>query len=346
MSRNLVSFVTISSVLPIPGADRIELIKMEENFWQCVSKKGEFNIGDRAVYFEIDSGLPIDDKRFEFFPDSSIKRLENETKVYRLRTIRLRKTLSQGLVLPLSLFDELAGDLGEKSLSDILNVQLWEPPQKGNPGEPKGNFPNFIRKSDQERIQNLPDFFYAYKNTEFEVTEKLNGSSLTVYYCDGVMSVCSRNLDLKEEAGGHFWDTALKYNIKEGLNILKKNIGIQGEIVGPKIQKNPYGLEWKKLFIYNIFDIDEQKYMGKQDRLKTIGELIVACDKEVLSVPEIYTGKILDDYNTIDDLINFADGKSALDSSVNREGIVCKSLCGYVSFKVISNNYLLGEFIL
>lgn len=242
MKRKLISIRKIKEIFPIKGADNIELAKIDG--WQTVVKKGEFHKGDYGVYFEIDSFLPIED-RYEFLRKSSYKKLPNGTEGFRLKTIKLRKVLSQGLILPLSLFPEIASIDTGIDLSKRLNVTKYEAPIPAHlSGIVKGQFPSFISKSDQERIQNLPEYFEEYKDIEFEETEKLDCSSVTFYTNNEDFGVCSRNLELKESEDNTIWWLAKKLNIENTLFKLSKNIALQGEIVGEGIQKKQ--IEYKR----------------------------------------------------------------------------------------------------
>ena len=98
-TRKLVSIKTATQVEPIVGADSIEVVTIEEG-WKCVVKKGDIRVNDRIFYFEIDSFLPENDARFGFLMNHTC--LFNGKKGHRLRTIMLRKQLSQGLALPLT----------------------------------------------------------------------------------------------------------------------------------------------------------------------------------------------------------------------------------------------------
>ena len=163
MERKLATIETVKELKPIPDADLIELAIVRG--WQCVVKKGEFKPGDKGVYFEVDSFLPLDDK-YEFLKKTSYKQMREEYG-YRLKTCKFRGQISQGLFLPLKQFDELKDmvfDIGD-DVTKELNIKLYEPPIPAHlAGEVKGAFPTFLRKSDQERIQNLLHYFEKYKN--------------------------------------------------------------------------------------------------------------------------------------------------------------------------------------
>jgi RNA ligase (TIGR02306 family) len=196
-------------------------------------------------------------------------------------------------------------------------------------------FPSFLKKTDEERIQNLTREFEGYKNEVFYVTEKLDGSSVTYYVKDGVFGVCSRNLDLVESEGNSMWKFAITSGLKERLLALDRNIAVQGEIIGEGIQGNPYKIIGQTVRLFNGFDIDKYEYLSLDDLLKLSKWL------EVKTVPILDLEFRLPD--TIDELLSYADSKSVLNEKFDREGIVIRSHDRKISFKVISNKFLLNE---
>jgi len=320
--RKLATIQKINGVYPIEGADRI--CQYGINGWKVVDQVGKYQVGDHVVYIEIDSWVPT--TVAPFLSKGKEPRVYNDIPGEKLRTIRLKKALSQGLILPLDIFT--LGYFEGTDVSDILGITKWEPPQEFRSADAKGNFPEFIRKTDQERIQNC--FRDANRDVLYEVTEKLEGSSMTVYFNNGEFGVCSRNLDLKEDENNTFWKTALATGIREKLAGLVDNIAIQGELVGPKIQGNIYKLDDYKWYVFDIFDIDKGKYLCTGDRRRIVEFL------GLLSVPIIE-----EHYNLVDNLetlLDHANGYSSLNPKQLREGLVYKSVAG--SFKVISNKYL------
>jgi RNA ligase (TIGR02306 family) len=329
--RKLVTIRKVLKIDPIVGADNIELCLI--GGWQCITRIGEFKEGDLALYFEIDSFLP-ERAEFEFLRASSFKTMHTGQTGFRLRTMKLRKVLSQGLLLPLSLFSLDFSDT-KKDYAEDLGVILWEP--KPNPqleGVIKGNFPTYIiPKTDQERIQNLPEWFTEHSDVVFEITEKLDGTSVTCFLHEGEFGVCSRNLELKRDENNTLWKIAIENKIEEKLKSIGKNLALQGELVGPGIQKNPLQLKELTYFVYDVFDISEQKYLGANERFDLVTNL------GLNHVPLISYFKILDNYN-MEELLEFAKGDSTF-GKFKREGIVCKAVDGSISFKAINNDYLL-----
>jgi len=169
----------------------------------------------------------------------------------------------------------------------------------------------------------------------FYVTEKLDGSSVTYYVKDGVFGVCSRNLDLLEDENNSMWKFAITSGLKELLLALNRNIAVQGEIIGEGIQGNPYKIIGQTVRLFNGFDIDKYEYLSLDDLLKLSKWL------EVKTVPILDLEFRLPD--TIDELLSYADSKSVLNEKFDREGVVIRSHDRKISFKVISNKFLLNE---
>lgn len=338
--RRLVTLRTVRDILPIAGADNIELAIVDG--WQCVVKKGEFRAGDPGLYFEIDALLPDSDARFAFLAKHGVKRNPDGRTGYRLRTVRLRGVLSQGLLLPMRDFPEIVpDDEYAEALDDQLGVVKWEPHVSAAlGGNPRGNFPAFVPKTDQERIQNAT-FILGDENL-YEVTLKLDGSSMTVYHRDGEMGVCSRNINLQEDEGNTFWAVARMLNLPERIAALG-NFAVQGELMGPGIQGNRENLPAHDLYVFDVFDIDAQRYLLPPERIQFMahlnamdGPVVNSCPLVMMASPaEISRGDI-------NRMLDHATGPSLFNNT--REGVVWKhmSVPG-ASFKVISNEFLLTE---
>lgn len=333
--RKLVTLRKISEVHPIENADNIERVVIDG--WNVVSRKGEFKKGDDCVYFEIDSLLP-EEERYEFLRKSSWKPALQK---FRLKTAKLRGVISQGLVLPLSSFDLNFSNYNTgDDLTEVLGVEKYEPPIPAElGGDVKGNFPYFIPKTDEERVQNVPDIIARHPNTEFVITEKIDGTSSTFYVKDGEFGFCGRNWEFKLETENTYKKIAGMYNLEEKMSSLSKSIAIQGEIAGPSIQKNKYKLDNHKLFVYHAYDIDNQRYYDHDEFMALCKEIGVE------TVPVLEIRKL--DGIIFDELLAMADGESKL-YKTKREGIVIKSRVektdpetGRLSFKVISNKFLM-----
>jgi len=330
MERILASFQIITKLTPIPGADRIETARILG--WDVVVRKSEFVVGEMCVYFEIDSVLPLK-------PWSEFLYNENEPDApIRLRTVRLRKQISQGLAVPprfinkLSDVDKVVG----ADLSEILGVKKYIPVIPAClECDVIGGFPSFIIKTDEERIQNLPNFVTEFAGKPFYIAEKLDGSSCTIYRRDGVFGVCSHNWDLCENDKNAFWRIAKELDIEAKIidKYGDRNIAVQGELVGPSIQKNRLKLDKLKLFVFSVFDIDKFCKVPYDEFVETCIEL------KLETVPILTSSWALT--GSMDDLVSMGNGASAL-ANVPREGIVCRCRNNsHISFKVLSNDYLL-----
>lgn len=335
--RKLASIKRIDSIKPIEGADMIELATV--GGWNVVvAKNVGHKAGDMIVYCEIDSFLPIEPE-FEFLRKSSYKKMVDGTEGFRLKTIRLRGQTSQGLILPMSVFGDFGWTAYEGlDVTERLGITKWDPPVPANlAGVAKGNFPSFIQKTDEERCQNLKKEYDGWKdsNEEFYVTEKLDGSSATFYYRDGEFGICSRNLELERNEDNTFWKVAKELKIEEKLKELGRNISIQGELIGEGIQKNRYKIKGHTVRFFNVFDIDKFEKVSYDDFVKTI-----VADLELQTVPiTVVPGFKLPE--TIDDLLKMAEAKSIMNDKAEREGVVIRSRDNKISFKAISNKFLL-----
>jgi RNA ligase (TIGR02306 family) len=344
--RKLASIRIVKEINPIEGADNIEAITVDG--WTCISKKGEFNPGDMCVYFEIDSFLPIRPE-FEFLRKSSYKKM-GEQEGFRLRTIRLRGTLSQGLALPLSIIP--GKDEGDNKyvndpvfdghdVTEELGVILFEKPISPQLQGKATNWPSFIRKTDQERVQNI---WNKIKDSDelFEVTLKMDGMSCTYYLHDGHFGVCSRNWEIVDTPGNTLWEIARRYGIKELLEYYHlhggNSVALQGEVIGEGIQKNPHNIKGQDFYLFDIWNINTQSYLCPTYRkLAYIGS-DNGNIKRLKRVPELNAAKSLKDFNgDINNILEYANGSDL------REGVVFKSVTSDLTFKVISNNYLLAE---
>jgi RNA ligase (TIGR02306 family) len=210
----------------------------------------------------------------------------------------------------------------------------------------KGNFPHFIPKTDQERCQNLrKDIFETHQDEIYEVTTKLDGSSMTVYVKDGEVSVCSRNIDLKETEGNSFWKAAREQNIVDAMLEISKDKGeeyaIQGELIGEGIQGNPEKLKGQRFYLFDIYSITEGCYLNVDARYSILDSMNNLYGADIEHVP-IIDGhlRVAQAYDTIDELLEYAEGPS-LNPQTKREGLVFKSWESDFTFKAIANSYLL-----
>lgn len=370
--RSLTTLREVKEIHSMKNADRIQLAVIDG--WTAIVKKGEFEEGDIGVFFEIDSFLPAADERFEFLTARGTKTVDGEERV-RIRTQRMRGELSQGLFMPLSMFPEVEDKVKELGItlneamdegtdfSELLNVTKYERPEPKAPNA-SGNFPSFLQKTDENRIQNVyGKFSNNYTDIMFYPTLKLDGSSTTVAFVDSEtykemykadedsivttstiddveyhVIVCSRNLQIKNDEDSHFIKALTNGNVFEKIvemgKYLGRSIAIQGECMGPGIQGNPEQFSGFRFYAFNIWDIEKRDYIP-YDISMSLFE-----DFEVLQVPNIDAPfKPFRQFETIQELLKYSDGKSI--NAAKREGIVYKS-SGNLSFKVISNDWLLN----
>jgi RNA ligase (TIGR02306 family) len=344
--RKLATIRKIDALRPIPDADAIECAVV--GGWTCVVKKGEFKAGDVAVYCEIDSWIPH--ALAPFLSKGKEPRMFDGIQGERLRTMKLRGQLSQGLLLRYWDFPKVVEAFHKTRLAsdepfdvtEILGIVKYEAPIPAQlAGEVKGMFPGWIQKTDQERVQNLTEEFdYWLKEQHvWEVTEKLDGSSMTVYLRDGEFGVCSRNLELKPSETNSLWKVAVRNELELKLRRANRNLALQGELIGEGIQGNPYKQKGQEFFLFDIYDIDASKYLTPAERKAFVEE------HDIKHVPVIAFGAELWDtlgINSIDGILKFAEGKSVMGMiGCEREGVVFKSKAMQCSFKAISNKFLL-----
>lgn len=376
--RALAYIVTIDEIKSIPGYDRVEHARTN-GWWVIVSKNDNFKVGDKCVYFEIDSRVPADDERFAFL----------EKRDFKVRTLRMCKVLSQGLLMPVSVFGfenlpvgtDVTDKLGITYAADEDNARKAESNKQakymgmytrhkrlfktrlfkwimrhergrkflfkifGKKTDVPLPFPDFVSKTDEERIENLP--YKLGTDENYVMTEKLDGTSATyVLSRKGKkydFAVCSRNLRLPRPKDEHdpnidvYWEMAFKYDIESALTkILDRNymnwICIQGEIIGPGIQKNPLDMSDHTLNLFN-FIVDDERWSSYDGRSLT----------KNFGIPWVPILGCTTLPNNMDEMKAQADGYSYLNENRLREGIVYRSLDGKDSFKNVSNQYLLHQ---
>jgi RNA ligase (TIGR02306 family) len=338
--RKLASIRRIADILPIEGADAIEVAVVDG--WKVVIKKGEFAIGDSAIYLEIDSWVPHEIA--PFLSKGHDPREYNGVKGERLRTVKLRGQVSQGLLLNYWDFPDVVKEFHKTRIvdpndidasfdvTDILGIQKWEAPIPAQlQGQAKGTFPSsLIPKTDQERIQNCFRDIEKKGDVTYEVTMKLDGSSTTIFRWEGELRVCSRNMELKindENADNTFVAMALEIGDR-----IPEGFALQGELMGPGVQGNREGLKDHKFFVFDVFLIKEHKYAGPAYRralCQEYGFEHVPVLGVAWKAPE-----------SVDSGLDIADGPSI--NHKIREGLVWK--CNEdpsFSFKTISNQFLL-----
>lgn len=348
----LASVQRIVNITKIEGADMIETATVLG--WQVVVKKNEFNIGDKVCYIQIDTVVP-DKPEFEFLRDRS----------FRVRTIKLRKQVSQGLIIPLPAGKWKEGD----DLTDVIGVKKYEKldnnPQLEKPKVPKvwykkwiylfkynflyPNFPFFKHKSrspfptnlvsitDEERIQNIPNVLKSHNGKEFILSYKLDGSSITIIhqktFGKSKFRICSRRFELHDKKNDWykvFTQTSLKDKILKLVKHFKTDdIIVQGEAIG-KFNGNHHGLKSEEIRLFNIYV--NGKRLNQQDFINT------CLDNNIPHCP-MYKKVILN--HSMEEIIKMSEIKDILNPSVYAEGLVWRCVEDNLSFKVINNKYLL-----
>jgi RNA ligase (TIGR02306 family) len=291
------------------------------------------------VFLEIDSFVPTE--LAPFLSKGKEPKEYMSVKGERLRTVKLKKQLSQGLILSIDSCIEQKGcwsALEEGTdVTEWLGILKWEVPTEFMPANAKGNFPSFIPKTDQERVQNIRRDIEKYQVDDlwFEVTEKLDGSSITCYVNGDESGVCSRNLDLKDDLDNTWWKLANQHNVIEKIKQTGRNLAVQGEIYGLGINGNLYQLDDQRLAVFDIYDIDNRRYLLPEERWKLVDQLGLP------HVPLKGFGTLV---GTVSDLLEDADGMSVVNPKCIREGYVYKAMNdSTISFKVIGNSYLLKK---
>lgn len=361
--RKLASIQRIVDIEPIEGKDRIVLATVEG--WKVIVRKDEFVVGDLCVYVEIDSIMP-EKPEFEFL----------RNKKFKIKTMKMGNVYSQGIAFPLSILPK-ANYVEGQDVTDIIGVKkIDEYPEEvvaqTNKGSKlksflfkhkatrwlasliyvqakkgHGEFPSFISKTDEERIQNIPDMVNAVE--PFCVTEKIDGTSATYYVTkDGLfktwtLHVCSRNLSVTNK-DTYYWKIADIFRIKDFLVDFAKTNNckwacLQGEIIGPGIQGNKYKKNFFDFYGFNIIlPGSNPKNAMFNKRLPTKESADLAKKYNIKWVPILRNEMILP--NSVDEILELADGTSVLENRT-REGLVFRSLDGKRSFKAVSNKFLI-----
>lgn len=349
--RKLVSIQRIRKIMPIAGADRLESATVLG--WNCVVQKNQFKEGDLCLYFEIDSFLPDCDfyrnsETFDFLIKTSYKPTDWQGNGFRIRTQKIRGMISQGLVLPMAVIDEVGTLFSDRKfelkenedITDVFGVVKFEPPEfSTGVGITKNPLRHGIYKTDETRIQTFPEVIKELYDKPYYITTKMDGTSVTMFSKDGEFGITGHEKEFVLNDECLFYLYAKQHNIPNKISSLARNIAFQGEFCGPSIQKNRCGLKNYDWFVFNIQDLDSLHFLPFKDVVNICNEL------DIPMVPIIETG---DSFNyTEEELIELADG--LYPTGKRREGIVVRpqeemyseALNGRLSFKVINNKYLL-----
>jgi len=328
----LATIQRIKDVNNVENSDYLDVVSVLG--WKVVAKRNDFKAGDLCTYIALDSILP-EKPEFEFMRDRH----------FRVRTIKLRGQISQGLVLPLNSIKDhlrfglqgLPVDIIEGAdLTEFLGIQKYEKVIPAHlSGDIAGDFPNFIPKTDEERLQNYPEVLSELRGIDCYSTVKVDGTSGTFANYHDENFICSRRLTKKDTGDTVYSAIYKKYNISDIFSEIK-NTAIQGEIAGPGIQKNPLNLKSHELFVFNVYGIISGRYYDYLD-------LVNFCRYYNLQMVDVDRIFIMN--HTLEDLLEMA--KGVYKSGRTREGIVIRPtkerfsnvMKGRMSFKAINNEY-------
>lgn len=342
--RRLASIQKIWKIEPIEGADRIELAHVLG--WQCVVNKGQFQEMELAVYFEVDSFLPVAPE-FEFLRASSYRKTDIMGEGFRLRTMKFRGQISQGLLLPVSVFPTIPADaeLG-LDVTELLGVKRWEIEERITTGGTMiGTLPYDIPHTDETRIQAEPELIQAFSGLEYYISTKMDGSSHSVGIDENGFHVTGHNYEYKNDGNSPFYEFIKTVGLHEKMESFVTENGlttftIQGELCAPGIQRNRLKLTKPAWYVFTI------RENGKRVGLKRMLEVCEKLGLEHVPIEEIGTD-LQKKYPTVDALLDRADGNYP--KGGKKEGIVirptepvyCELINDSLSVKVVSNKYLL-----
>ena len=342
--RKLASVQRIWKIEPIDGADRIELAYVLG--WQCVVNRGQFRPMDLAVYFEIDSFLPIRPE-FEFMRTSSYRKTDIMGEGFRLRTMKFRGQISQGLLLPISEFSEIAEDIEPGSdVTEILGVRKWEIEEKATTGGTViGSLPIDVPHTDETRIQAEPDLIMDFAGLEYYISTKMDGSSHSVSIDEDGFHVTGHNYEYRDDGKSAFYELVKRDDIETGIHrYYEENhlqlLTVQGEFCAPGIQKNRLKLSRPEWYVFTI------RVDGKRVGLKKMQEICDELNLQMVPIEEIGTD-LPSRYPTVEALLERADGEYP--KGGRKEGIVIRPtepvyndrISAALSMKVVNNKYLL-----
>lgn len=350
MSRKLASIQKIWKIEPIDGADRLELAHVLG--WQVVIKKDQFKEGDDAVYFEIDSFLPIRPE-FEFLRASSYKKTDLMGEGFKLRTLKLRGQISQGLLMPMSEFPELTEavyHIGD-DVTDILGVRKWEIEERATTGGTiMGELPYDVPHTDETRVQENPELIQAFAGLEYYISTKMDGSSHSVSVDENGFHVTGHNFEYKDDDTSSFYRLVKERGYKEKMELLMdrceyqdesiKTLTIQGELCAPGIQKNRLKLAKPEWYVFNV------RVNGKRVGLTELQNVCGVLDMLTVPIEEV-DYDLPSRYPTVEALLERADGEYP--NGGKKEGIVIRPtepvfsplISASLSMKVLNNKYLL-----
>lgn len=304
----------------IEGADRIHQAIVDcgdEGTWSGVVGK-DINEGDKVAVFLQDSILP-ESNRWAFMSKHK----------WRVRMARFKGVPSECVIVRAVGAEELM--VNGYDLTEELGVKKHEKPiPAAMAGDVRGNFPDFIPKTDEENFQRVRDLDLVMEDSDWVATVKYDGTSCTAWVDDdGELHVCSRNLELKEftatGAGNVYWRAARKF----GLERLPAGVALQFEVCGPGIQGNPCGYDDLQISAFTLYQIKERR-RGHFGALAAICQSLEIPLAAIVSAGSGFIGE--DNIRLISDAARYENGAQA-------EGVVFRSINSDWSFKAISLNY-------
>ena len=362
MSTLQVKVCTIDDVMPHPDpkVERLETVQVAG--WSCVTQKGTFKRGDKCVYIPIDSVLPHTVEERLFPADAKIKLTKS-----RVKTIRIRGCVSQGMCVPLTDLAPANTPVG-KDLTETLGITKYEPPRKENSQtqgrkQKRGENPHFRKFTDLENVKWYPEVFA--EGDEVVITEKIHGSNFRAGWVPFVPQTWwekvkdwfgwnplwefvygSRNVQLqRKDNPDTYYGTDVYGRVAKEYKLdtrIPKGHVFYGEIYGPSIQKGyHYGLKNDELglVLFDAYDAMEGHYWDY-----TLSREFFEMSG-LPTVPELYAGPF-----TKSTLDQYVTGNSVIhDSQKVREGVVIRPLneststCGRKILKAINAEYLLSK---
>lgn len=321
----------IESIRPIEGKDRIVMATIEN--YNSIIPKDEYKVGDTAVYVFYDAILPADNPDFEFL---RARCYSAKLDGFRIRPLKMGGEVSEGLVLPMSVLPKdkeyKIGDI----VTDDLKIRLYEVPEVATPAEVVGGYPTMIPKSDEDNIEKVFKYYPTWKDMEFYVTEKIDGTAATWIYEieNDSFRVFSHNWEVGES--GVWFDAARNVGLKGKMASYCKNHNfpsfvLQGEVVAPNVQKNLYNVSKADLFIYGMMTIEGRRYCFE--------EMKEACaEMDIKTVPILSESEYMPD--NIEALLKSCEGRST-QADIPREGVVWRVTASGkdIHFKVKSRPY-------
>ena len=346
MARKLASVQRIWKIEPIEGADKIELAHVLG--WQCVVNKGQFQPMDIGVYFEIDSFLPIRPE-FEFLRASSYKNSDLMGEGFKLKTMRFKGQLSQGLLLPVSTFSEIPQDADVGAdVTNILGVRKWEIEEFATTGgNVIGTLPYDVPHTDETRVQNAPELIQEFAGLEYYISTKMDGSSHSISIDENGFHVTGHNYEYKNDGSNAFYEMVNARGWKEKMEAYMaaanlKTLTIQGEFCAPGIQKNRLKLTKPEWYVFTV------RQNGERVGLNHMLSMCEALDMNHVPIEEVGMDLPLK-YPTVEALLERADGDYP--NGGKKEGIVIRpvepvfsaAISAPLSMKVVNNAYLLKQ---